>query len=262
MFILKKIISQFFFPMPLIIYIIFAALFLLWFTKKQKAGKILATVGLSILVLFSYETVSNTLLRHLEERYGMSDIFNVTKPSLSSKNNHIRLIVVLGGGHTSDPNLPLTSQINHYSLVRLIEGIRIYRAIPDSKLLLSGGGGFDPVSNARIMADIAIAIGVDEEDIIVESESKDTEDQAKIIKSFVNSGSFILVTSASHMPRSMALFRKLGMNPIPSATGHLVKTRQGLSPDTFFPSGEDIVKAENAFYEYLGLAWARLRGQI
>ena len=37
--------------------------------------------------------------------------------------------------------------------MRLVEGIRIHRNLPGSKLILSGGGGFDPVPNAKIMAD-------------------------------------------------------------------------------------------------------------
>lgn len=262
MFIFKKIFSQFFYPLPLIIYISFVAIYLLWFTKKQKTGKILVTIGMFMLILFSYGWVTNTLLRHLEKQYNASGIYSSINSSLTNKKGQIKLIVVLGGGHTSDPEIPLTSQINSYSLVRLIEGIRIYREIPDSKLLLSGGSGFGQVSNAKIMADVAKAVGIDEDDLIIESESKDTKDQAIIIKSFIENDPFILVTSAAHMPRSMALFKKLGMNPVPAPTGHLVKTGKSLSSDIFFPGSDEIAKAENAFHEYLGLVWAKLRGQI
>ncbi|MGR3220137.1 MAG: ElyC/SanA/YdcF family protein [Candidatus Anammoxibacter sp.] len=263
MFIFKKIASQFFFPVPLVIYILIVAVFLLWFTNKQKTGKILVSIGIVLFLIFSYPGASNALLKHLERQYVTPDLNNLLGAAAQRNDGkRINLIVVLGGGHTSDPDIPLTSRINQYSLVRLIEGIRIHRAIPGSKLLLSGGSVFDPIPDAKIMADVAIAIGVKRDDIIVELESKDTKDQAVIIKSIVEDDNFILVTSASHMPRSMAMFKKLGMNPIPAPTGHRVKTRQTSSPGLFSPNGEDITKAESAFYEYMGLAWAKFRGQI
>jgi uncharacterized SAM-binding protein YcdF (DUF218 family) len=98
--------------------------------------------------------------------------------------------------------------------------------------------------------------------VILESLSKDTKDEARLIKNIVGNDRFVLVTSASHMPRSMALFKKLGMQPIPAPTDYWVKERQGISPAMFFPSSNGLRKAERAFYEYLGLAWANLRGQI
>ena len=39
-------------------------------------------------------------------------------------------IVVLGGGHVSDPSLPANSQINPAALARVVEGVRLYKAIP------------------------------------------------------------------------------------------------------------------------------------
>jgi len=78
----------------------------------------------------------------------------------------------------------------------------------------------------------------------------------------VGNEKFILVTSASHMPRSMALFEKLDMQPIPAPTDYGVRKRQGVSPGMFFPSADNLRKAEKAFHEYLGLAWGKIRGQI
>ena len=100
-----------------------------------------------------------------------------------------------------------------------------------------------------------------ERDIILESKSKDTRDEALFIKPIVGSEPFVLVTTASHIPRSMALFKKLGMNPIPSPIGHSVRDRQGLHYYSFFPNTGNLFKTELAIHEYLGLTWAKLRGQ-
>ena len=262
MFILKKIISAFIYPLPFSLLLSFLGLYFLWFTNKQRTGKIVMSVGLVILTLFSYRVIADKLLRPLERQY---DTFETQSPSVvpeTEDESAIKFVVVLGGGHTSDPALPPISQIGKSSLVRLIEGIRIYRKYPGAKLLLSGGAVFDPVSEAEIMARVAREIGVPERDIILESKSKDTRDEALFIKPIVGNEPFVLVTSASHIPRSMNLFKKLGMNPIPSPIGHSVKDEQELSPSSFFPSTGNIQKAELAIHEYIGTIWSKLRGQM
>jgi len=262
MFILKKIISGLLLPLPLSLLISFLGLYLLWYTTKQRAGKILVSVGLVVLTLFSDHIIADNLLRLLERRYDTLEMRSSSAVSETENESAIKFVVVLGGGHTSDPALPLISQIGESSLVRLIEGIRIYRKFPGAKLLLSGGGAFDPVSEAEVMARVAREMGVPDRDIILETKSKDTRDEALFIEPIVGNEPFVLVTTASHIPRSMALFKKLGMNPIPSPIGHIVKEGRELSPYSFFPKAENLRKTELAIHEYLGLIWAKLKGQI
>ena len=262
MFILKKIISAFLFPLPISLLLSFTGLYLLWFTTKQRAGKIFVSAGLVILTLFSYSFIANKLLRPLERRYNSFEMEGQSSALNTEDGPAIKFVVVLGGGHTSDPELPLISRMNTSALVRLMEGIRIYRKYSGAKLLLSGGGEFDSVSEAEMMAHIAREMGIPEGDIILESKSKDTRDEALFIKPIVGSGQFVLITTASHIPRSMALFKKLGMNPIPSPIGHSVKDGQGLRPESFFPSTGSLQNAELAIHEYIGITWAKLRGQM
>ncbi len=257
MFIFKKIISQFFFPMQLCLGLSFIGLFLLWFTRKQRAGKALVSIGLISMTLLSYGAVSGYLLEPFETRYTPYN-----KVNTSTNGYRIKYVVVLGGGHISDPNLPITSQINGASLVRLVEGIRIYRKHTGCKLILSGGSGFDPIPNADIMAQVAKEIGVVEKDIILERKSRDTRDEARILKSVVGRDPFVLVTSASHMSRAMGMFKKFGMNPVPAPTGHRIRKRQGLSPESFFPGITSLGNARTAIKESLGLIWAKLSRQI
>jgi uncharacterized SAM-binding protein YcdF (DUF218 family) len=254
MFLLKKIVAPLFFPVTLALGILLLGLFLLSLTRRQKAGKIVVLIGIIFLGMVSYNAVSDKLLQPLEYQY---------PPLLSLENiRNIKWIVVLGGGHTSDPKLPITSQLSEASLIRLVEGIRIHNGLPKSKLILSGGSVFEKISDAQVLADVAIAIGVKKEDLILEDVSKDTEDEARLIQQIVGQEQFILVTSASHMPRSIALFKSLGMHPIPAPTDYLVKESQEMNPSQFYPRAENLHKAERAFYEYLGLAWAKLRGAI
>jgi len=136
MFLLKKIIAPLFFPLPLCLEILLIGMFLLWFTRKQKAGKIVVCLGIVLLMLFSYTPFPDVSLKSLEYRY--ASLIDVSQFS------DIKWVVVLGGGHNSDPELPVTSQLSESSLSRLVEGIRLHNMLSGSKLILSGGSAFDP----------------------------------------------------------------------------------------------------------------------
>lgn len=250
---LKKILAPMFMPLSLVLVLLVLGLIFIWFTRRQRAGKIIVTLGALLLVVLSYDPLPDAVMRPLEYEY--PPMKRVVDPG-------VKWVVVLGGGHTSDPALPVTSRLGSATLMRLMEGIRLYRSIPAGKLLVSGGSVFDPVPNAGIMARVAEAVGVDRSDIVLESESKDTEEEAILIKKMVGQDKFILVTSASHMPRSMALFRKQGMHPVPAPTDYRVKRAQGPDPGMFFPAADNLRKNEISWHEYLGLAWARLLGVI
>jgi len=262
MFILKKIIGQLFLPVPLCLEMLIVGLLLLLFTRKQRTGKIILSVGVILFTLLSYPALSNTSLRRLEYQYPPLISTATSDFAPGAVVPQVRWIVVLGGGYTSDPKISITSQLSDPSLGRLIEAIRLHNQISGSKLILSEGKVFDPVPGTEIMAEVAKAVGVKQEDLILESESKDTIDEARLIKSIVGNDAFILVTSASHMPRSMGMFKKLGMHPIAAPTDYMVKKSQGISPSDFFPDSGSLRKAEGVIHEYLGIFWAKLRGQI
>ena len=256
MFLFKKIVGPFFFPLSLCLEIFIIGLFLLWLTRKKRAGKILVSMGIIFLILCTYGPLPRLLLKPLESRY---------PPLLSVKNlMEVRWIVVLGGGHTADPRLPANSQLYHSSLARLVEAIRLHHALPGSKMILSGGALYDPVPESEVFADVALSLGVERRNLILESSSKDTEEEAVLIQKIVGREGFVLVTSASHMVRAMGLFRKLGMRPIPAPTDYGIKEGpvEEINPGMFFPGTTELQNTETAVYEYLGLAWAKLRNRI
>lgn len=244
-------------PIPLCLSLLLLGLFFLVFTRKKKTGKILVGIGTLVIAIFSHGATSVVLVKPLERIYPPISAFEELK--------NIKWIVVLGGGCTSDASLPANSQLSDASLSRLVEGIRIYKnLLPQSQLILSGTSGIvDQIPVARVMADTARLLGINEEHLIIEDESKDTKDHPRFIQKIVENERFILVTSASHMRRSIAFFKKHGMNPIPAPTDYLIKERQGgISPGMFFPGADGLRKAERAVHECLGLAWAKIRGQI
>lgn len=260
MFLAKKIISVLLFPLALCLEIQIVGLILLWFTKKHRPGKILVTSGTLLMILLSTSSISRHLLIPLETIYTPYDI-NVTSQAPTQDSN-IEWIVVLGGGNQFDNFIPVTSRISYPSAIRLLEGIRLYIKYKGSTLILSGGSINESVTNAKTMADIAYALNIPKNDIILEDQSKDTEEEAIYIKSLVGDDRFILVTSASHMPRSMAIFKQQGLNPIPAPTDFQSKSVQSPFYVRFLPSVNGLRMATTSFYEYMGLLWLEIRGRI
>jgi uncharacterized SAM-binding protein YcdF (DUF218 family) len=263
MFVFKKIVAPLFAPLTLILEILLIGLVLLLFTKRQKTGKLIITSGVIMLAILGYGSFSDFLLAPLERQYPPLIMESADSKLSSSDSIHsVKWIVLLGAGHTDDPKLPVTSQISYESLTRLVECVRIYRLLGGSKIVLSGGAAYDSLPEARIFAKIATILNVNARDLVLDEASRDTEEQAQNVRPIVGHDRFILVTSAYHMPRSMAAFKKLGLNPIPAPTYHLVNEKQMNDPKNFYPSSMGIFKAENAIHEYLGLLWLKMRNMM
>jgi len=231
-------------PMSILLVLFFFGIITLWSTKRQRAAKIILTLTCLLLVFLSYGFVSYWPLEKLESLYPPLDV-------KMTGLNKINWVVVLAGD-------------DQETAVRLAEGIRIYRSLPGARLLVSGGkvNPTAPAPASEEMARMAVELGVNPADIVQESISRDTKDEAKIIKSMLGEKQFILVTSAYHMPRSMALFMAQGMRPNPAPTGFLIKEANHLSPVRFFPSAESIHDAELVVHEILGILSARIMGQL
>ncbi len=249
MFFLKKILSRFLFPVPLALEFLIAGQILFWFTRRQKAGKTLVATGTLILGILSFSPVSTFLIRPLERRYRSLNVKQMAGIKAA-------FIVVLGGSGNTESDLPATSHVSPDLMVRLIEGVHLHMALPESKLILSGGS-----ESALGMTTIAEELGVRQEDVLRLSEPRDTEEESKQIATLVRSQPFILVTSASHMPRAMGFFHKRGVQPIPDPTDYLAP-RYPSGPNELIPDAYNLITSETAFYEYLGLAWEKLRGEI
>jgi len=197
------------------------------------------TISTVFLGLLSYGAVSDMLAKPLEQKYPPITDFQAVKD--------VKWIVVLGGGSSVDPALPLSTYLSEASLVRLSEAIRIHNRLPETKLIMTGRSGFEGVTPvAEVMAETVREWGVKPDDITIEAEATDTKDHPIYVKEIVGSDKFILVTSATHMPRAVALFKKHDMNPTPAPTDYLVMKKEGISPGDFFPNAGSLGKAGQA----------------
>src|ERR1043165_6350409 len=201
MFLFRKLVAPLLFPLPLCILLMGMGFALLWFTRRQRTGRVVATAGFAILVVLSYG-VTSPVLQSLERVY---------PPPSEAQVSGAKWIVVLGGGTFSDPSLPITSRATGTTLARLIEGIRLHRQVPGSRLLLSGSAVFGSGSDAESMQAIALGLGVAPQSIVLDDESPDTESQAENVARIVKGEPSVIVTSAYHMQRSIGLFAQAGV---------------------------------------------------
>lgn len=250
---LARALSPLFIPVPLICETLAVGLALLWFTHWFDAGKVLVTLGSVLLFLLSNSRISAMLLRPLERRY--APLVLASWQADSSTLRQAAFIVVLASGYSPDPSVDVTSRLAEDTMARVAGAIRLYNEVQGCKLILSGG----PPIQVDNMANVALCLGVRQEDIILEPHSENTEQEAVFIAPTVGKAPFLLVTSASHMPRAMALFRKYGMKPIPAPTDFLAKQGRGGMVEDLYPSYYGLYQAEKAVYEYLGIAWQKLK---
>lgn len=252
MFLFKKIAGELLAPLSIVLIAAAVALVLLWFTRRQRLGKLIATAAFLLFVTLAYGWLGGPALHALERDYA----------PMAAPPPGIKWVIVLGGGSYSDPELPPIAQLTESSLARAVEGVRLYRQVPDAKLVLSGGRVFGGGSDAETMSALALQLGVPRDRIVMEGASEDTEGQARLIREMLKGERCILVTSAVHMRRSIALFRKQGVDALPAPTHYLSQSNPGIQPADFFPRPGRIRGADAAMHEYLGLAWHWLTGRI
>ncbi len=254
MFLLKKIVAPLFLPLPICVLLLGVGIGLLWFSGRQRAGKVVVTTGFALLVLLSYGWLSDPVLRSLEHYHAPL--------SAVAAGSAMKWVIVLGGGTSSDASLPPTGSLSDATLARLVEGVRVHRQLPGSRLVLSGAGVFGSGSDAESMSALALALGVARQDIVVDAGSPDTETQARNVRQIIKGEPCVLVTSAAHMRRAVALFRKAGLDPIPAPTHFVAQANTGLRPADFYPRIGGLMAAQIAAHEYLGIAWAALGEKI
>jgi len=234
-FLLKKVLSAVLMPFSLGLLILLIGLFFL-FKNSYKKAKVFLVFGFIWIVLISYVPVSNFLIAPLENSYKKLDLKVIPKDT--------KYILLLGGDREN----------------RGWEALRIYNYLPNAKIITSGYAGQGSIPEAIKTAKILESIGVPKKDIIIHSKPKDTKEEAIKIKESLGSSKFILITSAYHMPRAMALFEKEGLEPIAAPTDFKIKDSDKELGSQL--GGYPLKKTQQAWHEYIGYIWSKLRGQI
>jgi uncharacterized SAM-binding protein YcdF (DUF218 family) len=167
-----------------------------------------------------------------------------------------RNIVVLTAWGSDDPDVPLLGRLNASSLYRTMMALELYQKRPDCRLIVSGGA-----VTARLMRDVLIQFGVPSAAITLEETSRSTAESAVNVGALLRERDepFFLVTSAGHIPRSLIVFRKQGLEPIPVPIDHQLP--RDWRHANLTPRPAALVVSDLAVHERLGLLWYRIRGR-
>ena len=243
-FYLKKGISFFIEPYGFLLTLFLLAFYFL-LKKHYKLVKIFLSIAIGFYFLFAYPPFSNVLVSNLEEKYSK---YNYDK--------NITYIHVLGSGNSDDFSQPISSMLGDSALKRVVEGVVIYKKQPNLKLIFTGYACCSSLSTAKANAMLAMELGVSQKDIIINETPKDTKEEALFAKKFIGKNSFILVTSALHMPRAMLLFHKEGLYPIPAPSDF-----EKIKIDSYFyvPSVVYFNNSQKAIHEYIGILWETIK---
>lgn len=243
-------------PLNLALFLLLAGLLAGLFGRRR----LMATGGVLsflILAICAWSSLGALLLQPLEDRFA--------RPAVAPQK--VDGIVVLGGGLEAQINSVRGGYEVNGGGDRFIEAAALAHRYPDARILVSGGDGSlvlagegDAATAPRLLG----ALGIAPERLILENKSRDTYENAMFSKQMVQpkpGETWLLVTSAFHMPRSMGLFRAAGFPVVPWPTDYRTSGPEGLS--LFADNTDDALSnAKGAIREWIGLLAYWLAGRI
>ena len=223
--------------------------------SAPKLGWLLVLSGLLILYLFSISPVSRLLAYSLESRYRLpSDEILAT----------LDTVIILSGGMNASGGLRGYPEMGGITYSRLVSGVNIFKRSSAKTLIVSGGGPVrSPESEGEVMKALAIELGVPDSQIIAETESHNTMEQAVILAELLSAtkGKRIgLVTSALHMMRSERAFESRFPDDtiVPIPVNYLY-----IPPEcdikSIIPSAGELATSTGAVHEWIGMIWYAIR---
>lgn len=224
--------------------------------RRVRWGLALGGLGLSVLVVSGYTTLGALLIGPLENRFERPAQMPVS----------VSTIIVLGGstvGRVSGARG--VSELNEAG-DRLVAAVYLAQTYPAARIVLSGGTGLltqgveaEAVTSARLLADL----GVPADRLVLETASRNTIENADLTRVMLGevNGAIMLVTSAFHMPRSVALFEKAGLEVIAWPTDYRSTGAEGFGLDLANPV-YNFSNTSVAIREWVGLLVYAATGRI
>ncbi len=250
-FVYLKILQRLVLPPASILLLMLAGSLLVLF--RRNLGRFFIITGFVLLYGLSISPVSSALIAPLERGYRPVNVKLVKAD----------VIVVLGGGSIDLSWLGLPPEPGEGSTQRLVAAVKLYRALHIPVLLTGGSGDLAQpnLSDADAMARMAKDLGVLEKDIIIENKSRNTVESARAVTEMLKGKRIILATSAFHMKRSVALFKKQGLEVVPAPAGYKSE-KKPLKYFSFIPAAGNLSFSSLALSEYLSYSWYSMTGGL
>lgn len=226
--------------------------------RQPIIGRRLLIAALALLLFIGWQPIPDLLLRSLENRYAEFSPQTDLKAYAGA--------IVLGGG----TEIGHVAQAHAQALLssageRLTAPVSMLQRNPHLRMVYTGGEGEwlgigpSEADRARMFFD---SMGLRHDQVVYESASRNTYENALLSAQLPNMDTtqrWLLVTSAFHMPRSMATFEKAGWN----VTAYPVDFRTGTqTPWMRYSLRDGVANWELALHEWLGLLLYRVTGRL
>lgn len=252
---LDKVIPIFIYPTGFAVVAGFACLlFLAWGWRRSANLALMA--GVLYLWLAATPAVAQFMAYTLESRFPVRAVETLPKADA---------IIMLGGTmHAPTPDNPYGDM--DASADRIMHTLRLYRAGLAPVVIVTGGQLF-PAPGKPTEADLVkvelISLGVPEAAILMEPRARNTyENAAFTVRLMREKGlaSGLLVTSAWHMQRSVAVFARAGLPVTPASTDTFMSSMSYGFPLRWLPNVDALQVTTRCLKEWIGLGVYRMRG--
>jgi uncharacterized SAM-binding protein YcdF (DUF218 family) len=238
--------------------LVWITVLLLWsfITKQERRAKRLRIVSLIILYLCSNSFLVDEAFR----------LWEPVTPDWDLQDTHYQAAIVLGG--IGDVDLRLQKINFGASADRLLQTLRLYHLGRVDKIIFTGGSGsveFPEKKEGKFVHKYLREIQVPDSALIIESESRNTYENAVFSKTIIDSlqlhGNILLVTSGFHMRRSLAIFEKAGYTTIyPYVTNRSSGVRRWTIDHLFIPNAGALLGTDLLLHEWVGYLIYKLKG--
>jgi uncharacterized SAM-binding protein YcdF (DUF218 family) len=254
-FALSKTIGYLVMPSNLLMAIGLIGLVLL-FTRFRRLASWLIVTSLVLIALVGYSPLGRILLRPLEERF----------PPWDASRGAPDGIVVLGGAISPDISVARGVVALNGAAERITVTTELARRYPNARIIFTGGtASLDP--EAPLEAPLAVkefeALGIAHERITAEEQSRNTIENAVFSRLLAQpklGERWLLVTSASHMPRAIAAFRAAGFQVEAYPVNWRTRGRRDAA-ELFASFPEGLTMTDYAVHEWFGLIAYWLTGR-
>lgn len=255
LFYLSKALGFLIQPLNLAICLLGLSVLLSWLGWRRLRSFTTAA-ALVILALSAWTSLGALMLNPLEERF--------QRPPAPEK---VTGIIVLGGGFEGAINLARGGYEINSGGDRYLEAAALAHRYPDARIVISGGNGavlLEGEGDADTATKLFTALGIPASRLILEPDSRNTSENVENIRKLVAPGpddTWLLVTSAFHMPRSVGLFRKSAFPVVPWPVDYRTSGREGVG--VFRDNAADSLQNTTlALREWMGLIAYKFVGRI
>jgi uncharacterized SAM-binding protein YcdF (DUF218 family) len=247
-------------PSTLIALLIGYGAILIW-TGWARWGRRFVSIGAILLLVVGLSPLGNVLILPLEDRFPRADLDQPPAPTG---------IIILGGAEDRLVGSARKAPTLNEAGERLLEGAILAHRFPEAKVAFSGGDAgilYKSDSEAEGAAALLTQLGVPRERLILETDARDTYENAVYLKKELTARGeldltkrWLLITSAYHMPRSMGAFRQAGFYVEPWPVDYRTRGQEDLTRP-FDKVSEGLRRVDTATREWVGMLAYWLTGR-